>query len=171
MWLVCSLFGSVGINSDSLPTKFQHFADVFKKWNEDCLSECQPYNFTINLQDVAHSTFCYEHNCKHSCGLICKKHTQGPRVWAYIRRPTTFMKGIFFLWCSKIENLIVWQISSFIHMCLLLLQTQCTIHLRTQWYRIPTRDLDPSVTFARGWSGGLVPVLLYFSSLILLNVN
>ena len=156
MWLVCSLFGSVGINSDSLPTKFQHFADVFKKWNEDCLSECQPYNFTINLQDVAHSTFCYEHNCKHSCGLICKKHTQGPRVWAYIRRPTTFMKGIIFIMFDR--DFDVWQSSCFIHVFLLLSKSDNMIHLQT-WFG--TRIcLSPSL-----W--GVQPKILIFYLILL----
>ena len=57
--------------------------------------------------------------------------------------------GISFLYCFEIETLTMWQSSSVVHVCLLLLQTQGTIHVRTRWYGTLVGDLDLSLTFAR----------------------
>ena len=90
---------------------------------------------------------------------------QGPRVWAYIRRLTTFTREDLFSYCFEIETLTIWQLSSnFIHVCFL--QTQGTIHVRTQWYVTSVGDWDHSLTFVRGdqvdWHPFFLILLLYF---------
>ena len=101
------------------------------------------------------------------------KHAQGPKVWACIRRLTTFTNEDFFLYYFEIETLKVRQGSNFIHVCLLLLLSQVTIHIHisAQWFGTPTGDLDPSLTFIRGWLGRLTMFLPYFPLNFLSTLN
>ena len=98
------------------------------------------------------------------CLPSCRYCSAQPTVSVYkLRHPIFYIhEGDHFCLLFGIEIMIVWQSSSFIHACLL--RTQDMIHVRTRWYETLMGDLDPTLTFIRGWSSGLSPFLSYFSS-------